>query len=310
MNVIFMGTPEFAVPALSKLLASEKHKVTAVFSQMPKPQGRGMKIHESPIHLLAKNYNDYNVPVYTPSTLRTGESLDLINSIEADVIVVAAYGFIIPKSILSAKKYGCLNIHPSKLPKYRGAAPLQRTIINGETETAVCIMQMDEGLDTGDILLSQSFSISNKTTFVELHDKCAELGADLLMQVLDDINNIKPVKQSEKCQPEEEVLYAHKLSKEESKIDWAESSFVIDCKVRGMNPWPGVYFEYYGKKIKIIEAETLGIDSNQAPGTFLDSRPDVLDISCGKGILRVIKLQPEGKRIMTASDYKRGLRHS
>lgn len=295
-----MGTPDFAVPALKKLLESETHKVMAVFSQRPKAQGRGMKVLESAVHIVA---NNYNVPVYTPVTLRNQEALDLINSIEADVIIVAAYGFIIPKAILSAKKYGCLNIHPSKLPKYRGAAPLQRTIINGEQETAVCIMQMDEGLDTGDILLSEDLPVSNKTTFVELHNKCAELGANLLLQVLDNINNLKPIKQSE-----EGVIYAHKLSKEESKINWNESAFAINCKVRGMNPWPGVYFEHNGKKIKIIEAEDIETNTDQEPGTLLNLKSDEFEMACGAGILRILKLQPEGKKVMYASDYKRGLR--
>ena len=191
MNVIFMGTPLFAVPALKAILESKIHKVVAVFSQGPKAKGRGMKIAESPVHELAISYN---IPVYTPSTLRNEDANKLIKSIEADIIVVTAYGFIIPKNILEAKKHGCLNIHPSDLPKYRGAAPLQRTIINGESETAVCIMQMDEGLDTGDIILEQKFHISDKITFTELHDKTSQMGAQMLVQVLDNIDKIKPFK--------------------------------------------------------------------------------------------------------------------
>ncbi|MFK7967631.1 MAG: methionyl-tRNA formyltransferase [Rickettsiaceae bacterium] len=297
MNVIFMGTPLFAVPTLKAIYDSKSHKVVAVFSQKPKAKGRGMKITESPIHEIA---NNYNIPVYTPSILRNEDADKLIKSIEADIIVVVAYGFIIPKNILQAKKYGCLNIHPSDLPKYRGAAPLQRAIINGESKTAVCIMQMDEGLDTGDILAEEKFSISNKITFTELHDKASQVGAQMLIQTLDNIDKIKPFKQSE-----EGVLYAHKLSKEESKIDWNESAFVIDCKIRGMNPWPGVYFEYQSKKIKIMEAEYINSDHKYDPGSLLDNKT-FFEVACGKGILRILKLQPEGKRIMNAQDYLLG----
>ena len=297
MNVIFMGTPLFAVPALKALLESKIHKVAAVFSQRPKAKGRGMKIAESPVQELASSHN---IPVYTPSTLRNEDADKLIKSIEADIIVVTAYGFIIPKNILEAKKHGCLNIHPSELPKYRGAAPLQRTIINGESETAVCIMQMDEGLDTGDIILEQKFHISDKITFTELHDKTSQMGAQMLVQVLDNIDKIKPFKRSEAG-----MLYAHKLSKEESKLDWNESAFLIDCKIRGMNPWPGVYFEYQDKKIKIVEAEYVNIDHKYETGLLLDN--NTFEVACGKGILRIRKLQPEGKRIMSAKDYRLGL---
>lgn len=297
MNIIFMGTPEFATSALSTLINS-KHKVVAVFSQRPKAKGRGMYITQSPVHRLA---SEHNIQVYTPVTLRNEEADQLISSIDADIIVVTAYGFIIPKNILESKKYGCLNIHPSKLPKYRGAAPLQRTIIDGNDSTAVCIMKMDEGLDTGDIMMKKEFPISDKITFKELHDECAQIGADLLLQVLDNIDNIKPRKQSE-----EGVVYAHKLSKEESKINWHESSFAIDCKVRGMNPWPGVYFEYQGKKIKIIEAEYLNIEHKYDPGLILNNGSKFFEIACGQGVLRIFRLQSEGKKAMDARDWQRG----
>ncbi len=299
MNIIFMGTPEFATSPLKALLESKIHKVVAVFSQRPKPKGRGMKIAESPVHQLASSYH---IPVYTPSTLRNEEADRLVKSIEADIIIVTAYGFIIPKNILEAKKYGCLNIHPSDLPKYRGAAPLQRTIINGETETAVCIMQMDEGLDTGDIILEQKFPISDKITFTELHNKTSNLGAEMLIKALDNIDKIKALKQSE-----EGILYAHKLSKEESKINWSEPAFVIDCKIRGMNPWPGVYFEHKGKKIKIIQAEYFNVDHEYDPGLLLNNDINSFEVACGKGILRILNLQPEGKKIMNAKDYLLGI---
>ena len=242
-----MGTPEFAIPALSQLIDSTNHNVVAVFTQAPKAKGRGMKTTNSPVHVLAASNN---IPVYTPKTLRDQEAAQLIDSIEADIIVVVAYGFIIPGNILKAKKYGCLNIHPSKLPKYRGAAPLQRTIINGEKESAVCIIQMDEGLDTGDIILQKDFSLEVTTTFPELHNLCASLGGYMLIEALNNIENLRKIKQSE-----EGASYAHKLTKDEGKINWQSTAFEIDCKIRGMNPWPGVYFEHNDKIIKILSAE-------------------------------------------------------
>lgn len=290
-----MGTPEFAVPALQNLISSKKHKVVAVFSQAPKAKGRGMKITESPIHKLAKSNN---IEVFTPETLRKAESFELIDSIDADIIVVVAYGFIIPKNILESKKHGCLNIHPSKLPKYRGAAPLQRTIIDGEKETAVCIMQMDEGLDTGDIILQEDFALDQRTTLVQLHDKCARIGGELLIEVLDNIETLPRIKQLSVGES-----YAHKLTKEESRIDWNDSAFKIDCMIRGMNPWPGVYFEFKDKKIKILEAEYSDIEHNYKSGQILNN---LFDVACGYGVLHIKFVKPEGKPRMSSKDYLNG----
>lgn len=299
MNIIFMGTPEFAIPALSSLINSKEHKVVAVFTQTPKAKGRGMKIMKYPVHNLALFHD---IPVYTPKTLKDSNAEELINSIEADVIIVVAYGFIIPKNILTAKKYGCLNIHPSKLPKYRGAAPLQRTIINGDKESAVCVIQMEEGLDTGDIILNKEFPLSLRTTLSELHDKCANIGGELLLEVLSNIESLPRIKQ-----PEEGASYAHKLSKEEAKIDWNKSSFELDCQIRGMNPWPGVFFEHNGKKVKIISAEYTKNDHSFTPGKLLN---DKFEVACGQGTLKIINLKPEGKQKMSAKDYLRGIHNS
>ena len=292
MNVIFMGTPDFAVPSLQNLISSKEHNVVAVFSQKPKSKGRGMKITKSPVHELS---DFYKIPVHTPATLRKNESFKLIDSISADIIIVVAYGFIIPKNILESKKYGCLNIHPSKLPKYRGAAPLQRTIIEGEKETAVCIMQMDEGLDTGDIILQENFFLSLRITLQELHDKCAQIGADLLLKTLNNIETLPRIKQSDVG-----VTYAHKLTKEESRINWHDSAFKIDCMVRGMNPWPGVFFEIQNKKVKILETEYSNIDHSFEIGLILNKS---FDIACGKGILNIKSVKPEGKPEMSAKAY-------
>lgn len=295
MNIIFMGTPDFAVPALKELIFSKEHKVVAVFSQKPKAKGRGMKITKSPVHELA---NTHEIPVHTPSTLKKAESLKLIESIQSDIIVVVAYGFIVPKDILESKKYGCLNIHPSKLPKYRGAAPLQRTIIEGEKETAVCIMQMDEGLDTGDIILQEDFVLDQRITLQELHDKCAKLGGDLLLKALNNIETLPRVKQSNTGE-----TYAHKLTKEESRVNWHNSAFKIDCMVRGMNPWPGVYFEFENKKIKILEAEYSNNDHSFKPGKIINK---CFDIACLNGVLHIKSVKPEGKPKMSSEDYLNG----
>lgn len=292
-----MGTPQFAVPTLLKLINCQSHQVAAVFTQAPKSKGRGLNSVASPVHEIALQYN---IPVHTPATLKTQEARDLIEGIEADIIVVVAYGFIIPKLILQSKKYGCLNIHPSSLPRHRGAAPLQRTIIEGDSETSVCVMQMDEGLDTGDIILQKSFELSPRITLTDLHDQCAEYGADLLLEVVDNIDNLPRI-----IQATEGVTYAHKLTKEEGKINWHESAYKIDCRIRGMNPWPGVYFEYNGKIIKVLESEYNDEDRMVPPSTVLD---DSLSIACGKGMLIIKKLQQEGKRALDVQEFLRGVK--
>lgn len=297
MKVIFMGTPEFSIPVLKKLIESQDHEVVGVFTQRPKARGRGLIESNSPVHNLA---NSHNIPVYTPSTLKNQEAFDLVDSIEADIIVVVAYGFIIPENILNSKKHGCLNIHPSNLPKYRGAAPLQRTIINGEKVTSVCIMQMDVGLDTGDIILQENFELPARISLPELHDKCAKLGAELLLKVLSEIETLPRTPQST-----EGVTYAHKLTKLEGKIDWNNSAFSLDCKIRGMNPWPGTYFEYEGKIVKILQANFNDLKHTYKPGLVIN---DQFEVACGEGILLLEKLQVPGKAPLVASEFFRGFK--
>ncbi|ADE29721.1 methionyl-tRNA formyltransferase [Rickettsia prowazekii] len=293
MKVIFMGTPEFAVPTLKKLIIH--HEVKAVFTQQPKAKGRGLHLAKSPIHQLAF---EHQIPVYSPSTLRNDETINLIKKIDADIIVVIAYGFIVPKAILEAKKYGCLNIHPSDLPRHRGAAPLQRTIIEGDRKSSVCIMRMDSGLDTGDILLKEDLNLERRITLDELSNKCAHLGAELLIKTLANIDNIVPIKQSSNG-----ITYAHKLTKAEGKINWYESAYSIDCKIRGMNPWPGAYFSYNDKIIKILRAEYFNYNHHFIPGTVINNK---LEIACGSGILRVKKLQQESKKALNIEEFLRG----
>lgn len=291
-----MGTPDFAVPAFNKLINSSEHQLAAVFTAPPKAKDRKLVEVKSPIHQLALKYG---IDVYTPITLKTVEITNLIAAIEADIIIVVAYGFIITKDILQLKKYGCLNIHPSSLPKYRGAAPLQRTIINGEQETSVCIMQMDEGLDTGDIILQQNISLHERITLPELHNQCAAIGADLLIAALEQIGTLP-----RKAQSKDGISYAHKLAKEEAKINWHQSAYQIDCKVRGMNPWPGTYFEYEERIIKILEAEYNTMNHKLLPGTVIDQQ---LTIACGEGTLSIKRLQQAGKKALSTAEFLRGV---
>lgn len=290
-----MGTPEFAVPTLKKLVNCIDHQVVGIFTQDPKNQGRGLQEKLSPIHSLAL---EYDIKTYTPKTLRTEEITSLVNSIDADIIVVVAYGFLIPKIILESKKYGCLNVHPSSLPKHRGAAPLQYTIIEGDSETSVCIMQMDEGFDSGDIILQEKFSIPPRITLQTLHDKCAEIGANLLLKTLENIEYLPRI-----VQGADGITYAHKLKKEDGKINWHESAYKIDCKIRGMNPWPSVYFHYNGKIIKILEANYNEIETNFLPGTVVN---DKLCIACGIGTLTITKIQQEGRKPLSSQEFLRG----
>lgn len=288
-----MGTSQFGSPALEALISN--HQVVAVFSQSPKAKGRGLKVANSPIQEIAIKHN---ISVYNPTTLRTAEAFELIDSLQADLIVVCSYGFIVPKNILESKKYGCLNIHPSLLPKYRGAAPLQRAIINGDEKTAVCIMQMDEGLDTGPVLIKQDLDISYSITLQKLHDECAEIGAKLLINVLANIDNITPVKQSQ-----EGASYAQKLSKQEARIDWGQSAKQIDCKIRGMMTWPGSYFVYNDLEIKVLQAKVIQENHNYTPGYVIN---DKLQIACGQDILEIQVLQKAGSKALGREEFLRG----
>lgn len=292
MNIIFMGTPNFAVPSLLKLIDSQ-HNVVAVFTQRPKPKNRGMVVDKSPVQIIAEKHN---IEVYHPESLRTDIVYNQILAIKAECIVVVAYGMLIPQNIIDTKKYGCINLHPSSLPRFRGAAPLQRTIIAGDKETSVCIIQMDQGLDTGDILLCEKLDLEPRITFQELHDLTSNIGANLIIKTLDNISNIIPKKQTE-----EGLVYAHKLKKEEGLINWEkDSAFEIDCKVRGMNPWPGIYFEYNGELIKILET----IYTNKAHSFSLGSIIDKdFSIACKDGILTPMRLQRPGKKPISGKDF-------
>lgn len=291
-----MGTADFAVPVFEKLVSSKIHQVVSLFTGLSKAKGRGLKT--STLSTLHRRALEQNIPVFTPHSLETAEIQTLINTTSAEIIVVVAYGLMIPREILTAKKYGCLNIHPSDLPKYRGAAPLQHTIINDERQTAVSIIQMDEGWDSGAILLKHCFDLPPRITLPDLHDQCASIGADLLIKVLDQIEVLPKISQAQVG-----ISYAKKLRKAQGRINWQHSAYQIDCQVRAMNPWPGSYFEYQGTLIKILVADYRLLEHSIFPGTIIS---DQLEIACGTGILIVKKLQQAGKASLTSAEFLRG----
>lgn len=297
MNIIFMGTPDFAVPALQELISSSEHDVIAVYSQPPRPAHRGQKLRLSPVHQLAV---DHTIDVFTPINFKDDEDIEIFASHKADIAIVAAYGLLLPKSILNAPKLGCLNIHSSLLPRWRGAAPIHRAIIEGDDKTGVTIMQMDQGLDTGDILNSEDVLIDNTMTAQTLHDILAELGARLTIDTLNKINknSLSPIKQNDEL-----ATYAKKLKKEEGKIQWDDSVIIIDRKIRGLNPWPSSYFHYNSELIKVMEVEITPQSHNYQNGEVIS---DELLIACKDGFIQPRIIQRPGKKPMNIDAFLRG----
>ncbi len=297
-----MGTPEFAVPAL-KMLINSHHEIVAVYTAPPKAKGRHQKEAKTPIHELAESFQ---LEVEMPVSLRKEPEQDVFRSKNADLAVVAAYGLILPKAILEATKFGCFNIHPSSLPRFRGAAPIERMILAGDFETSSCIMQMDEGLDTGDILLQEKIPVSPKATSTEMHEILSNLGARMLLEALEllEKKQLKPVKQTN-----EQVVYAEKLRKEEARIDWSQSAEQIERNIRGLNPWPGCHFEFGQEKIKIHQASVKKEAHDHAPGKIL-SNDKTIEIACGSDILVIENLQRTGKNAMKTADFLRGFKMS
>jgi len=291
MKIIFMGTPEFAVPALKQLVA-QGFEIPAVYTRPPAPAGRGKKEQKSPVHILAESHG---LPVLTPVSLKNPDEQQKFREFNADLALVAAYGLLLPEPILNGMKFGCINIHPSLLPRWRGAAPIQRAIIAGDSETGVCIMKMDKGLDTGDVLAMEKYKIPEKMTAGELHDALAEIGAGLTLETIGKLAEITPVKQSA-----EGVTYASKIGKEDEKIDWRKSAREIECLVRGLQPRPGAYFIHNGERIKITAADFSLGGAGKPAGTVLDEN---FSIACGTGVLRPLKLQRPGKNIVSLREF-------
>lgn len=295
MNIIFMGTPDFAVPALEKLVASE-HNVTAVFTQPDKPRGRKMVLTPPEVKACALKHG---IKVYQPDSLKDGKTLEIIKDCNPDVIVVAAYGKILPKEILDYPKYGCVNIHGSLLPKYRGAAPIQRAVLDGESETGVTTMQMAEGLDTGDMLLVYKTPILPDETSGELFDRLALAGADLLLDTLEGLEKgeIVPQKQNDSLSS-----YANMIDKSMCPIDFNKTAQAVHNQVRGLNPWPVATAQINGKRLKIYKTKLSSLKGN--PGEVISLKP--LTVACKENSVEIITLQPEGKKIMDSKAYLAG----
>ena len=293
LRLAFMGTPEFAVPTLAELIG-QGHDIACVYSQPPRPKGRGLGLDPSPVHALALAHN---VEVRTPVSLRNPEQQELFAALGLDAAIVVAYGLILPKPILDAPKLGCFNLHGSLLPRWRGAAPIQRAIMAGDLQTGVMSMRMEEGLDTGPVLMAERTPIDRKT-YGELHDELARLGADLMARSL---GAIERGSVTETAQTEDGATYAKKIAKEEARIDWTRPARELDCLVRGLSPSPGAWCEFSGERLKILNC--VPDTGGGTPGMILD---DALLVACGDGALRLTRVQRPGKAAMDASGLLRG----
>lgn len=295
MKVVYMGTPDFAVLPLESILAAG-HEVLGVFTQPDKPKGRGYELAPPPVKVCAQGHN---LTVYQPKTLKDGVALKILQGLKPDVIIVAAYGKILPKEIINLPKYGCINIHASLLPKYRGAAPIQRCILDGESQTGVTVMYMDEGLDTGDMLIKEAAPIGPEETAGSLHDRLAQIGARLIVKALPLLENGTAPREK---QDDSLSCYASMLDKSISKIDWNKTNLQVHNQVRGLNPWPVASTGLNGKTVKIFATKCN--DSQGQPGTVLCTDP--LTVACSKGSVEILELQLEGKKRMNAADFLRG----
>lgn len=297
MKIIFAGTPEFSLPAL-KALYNSSHKICAVYTQPDRPAGRGLKLTASPVKLLAE---ELGLPIYQPTSLKNLDAQEQFLAFNADVFIDVACGFLIPKEILKAPKYGCVNIHPSLLPRWRGAAPIQRAILAGDKITGVTIMQMDAGLDTGAIYKQIPLPIADDDTTVSLWKKCSEIGAKLLLEVLEDIENQRAVLVS---QDNTKANYAEKITKEEARLNWNLSAIEIDRCIRAYNPWPIAYTEIDGEIIKVWQAQVLvdKLSEKKIPGTIIKVDKNGIEVVTKDEILRLLKIQFPGGKILTVSD--------
>jgi methionyl-tRNA formyltransferase len=299
MRVIFMGTPEFSVGVLRALKEAE-HEVVLAVTQPDKPKGRGEKYLYTPVK---KEALDLGIPVFQPKRIRDAKAIELLSGYQADVFVVVAFGQILPQVILDLAPYGCINVHASLLPKYRGAAPIQWAILNGERVSGVTTMQMDAGLDTGDILQKKEMPLAKKETAGSLHDKLGAMGAELILETLDKLQTGKLIPQKQGESPTE---YAKMITKEMGNIDWNFGANEIERRIRGLSPWPSAYTYLDGKMLKIWEADVLDTKASTLPGTIEIIEKDAIIVSTGKGMLRIKSLQLQGKKRMDADAFLRG----
>ena len=288
-----MGTPEFAVPTLTELIG-QGHEVAAVYTQPARPKGRGLAAEPSPVEKVA---HTHGLTVRTPATLKDAAAQEVFAALNLDAAIVVAYGLLLPKPILDAPKLGCFNLHASLLPRWRGAAPIQRAIMAGDADTGVMVMRMEEGLDTGPILMAERTPIARKS-YGELHDELARLGADLMARALAALARCSIEEHAQSIQG---VTYAKKISKEESRIDWAKSAHELDCLIRALSPAPGAWCEAKGERVKILYSEP--VPGRGTPGEIVD---DHLTVACGEGALRLTRLQRAGKALMDAGELLRG----
>lgn len=299
MKIVFMGTPEFAVPCLQKII-DEGHEVLAVVTQPDKPKGRGKKLSMPPVKELALKYD---IEVYQPLKAREESFVNKLKEINPDLIVVVAFGQILPKSILDIPNFGCVNVHASLLPKYRGAAPLNWVIINGEEKTGVTTMYMDVGLDTGDMILKSEIPLDDEITAGELHDKMMIDGADVLKETIQLIAQGKAPREK---QNDDETCYSPIMDKSLGNIDWSKSAKDIHNLVRGVNPWPSAYTTYGDQTMKIWKTKVLDKNSDKTPGSILNVDKDGLDVCTGQGVIRISEIQMSGKKRMIVSEYIKG----
>ncbi|MFQ2780191.1 methionyl-tRNA formyltransferase [Aeromonas caviae] len=295
LKLIFAGTPDFAARHLAALLSSG-HEVVAVYTQPDKPAGRGQKLTASPVKELALAHD---LPVYQPASLRNEAAQAELAALGADLMVVVAYGLILPKAVLDTPRLGCINVHGSLLPRWRGAAPIQRSIWAGDAETGVTIMQMDVGLDTGAMIRKVTCPIASDETSASLYDKLAGLGPQALVDTLDAM-----AAGDAAAEPQDDALanYAEKLSKEEARIDWSMDAVAIERCIRAFNPWPISWFDVAGQTVKVWQAEVVAQDHGQAAGTLLKADKQGIEVATGQGVLRLLTLQPPGKKAMSVSD--------
>ena len=294
MKLVFMGTPKFSVPAL-KALDQSKHQICAVYSQPPRPAGRGKKLNLTEVH---KEALDLGLTVHTPRNFKSEKDQKIFRELKADIAVVVAYGLILPNQILSSPKLGCVNIHASLLPRWRGAAPIQRAIMEGDDETGICIMKMDEGLDTGPVLSSRKIQITENDTAKILSEKLSLLGSNLIVEVLDKLSDYKVQSQSTVG-----ITYASKIHKSEAKIDWSLPAQIIDRKIRALSPFPGAWTEINGERVKLLASKV--IDKENEPGMVLDTG---FSIACGQKAVEITEAQRPGKSVQKTDVFLRGFR--
>ena len=293
LRLAYMGTPDFAVPTLAELIA-QGHDIAAVYSQPPRPKGRGMALEPDPVHKFA---DSARLPLRTPLSLKDPQEQAAFAALNLDAAIVVAYGLLLPRAILQAPKLGCFNLHGSLLPRWRGAAPVQRAVMAGDAETGVMVMKMDEGLDTGPVLMAERMAVGRKTSG-ELASELSRLGADLMVRALGALERgaVTPQPQSE-----DGVTYAKKILKEEARIDWRQSAHEVDCHIRGLSPFPGAWTEVNDERLKILYAEP--VSGSGKPGVLMDG---ALTVACGDGALRLLKVQRAGKSVMIAAELLKG----